>query len=91
MKEYNEVMQTIMLMDDIDKLKEMQYVIRERIDSIYFRIGRKLYAGDRVKVTSRSGIEYGSVIKVNRTRAVVNLDRGKYNVPFSMITLENGE
>ena len=91
MKEYNEVMQTIMLMDDIDKLKEMQSVIRDRIDSISFRIGRQLYTGDRVKVTSKSGIEYGHVIKVNRTRAVVNLDKGKYNVPFSMITLGNGE
>ena len=91
MKEYNEAMQTIMSMDDIDKLKEMQSVIRDRIDSISFRIGRQLYPGDRVKVTSRSCKEYGHVIKVNRTRAVVNLERGKYNVPFSMITLENGE
>ena len=91
MKEYNEVMQAIMSMDSIDKLKEMQSVIRDRIDSISFRIGRQLYPGDKVKVTSRSGKEYGHVIKVNRTRAVVNLDKGKYNVPLSMITLENGE
>mgnify|MGYP003655667514 CR=1 FL=1 len=92
MKEYDEALQTIRSMDDIVKLKEMKSAIVSRIENVAFRIGRQLYAGDRVKVTSKRDIDYGHVVKVNRTRAVVNLeDKGNYNVPFSMITLENGE
>jgi len=47
-----------------------------------------LQRGDKVRVNSGTSIEYGEVTKVNRTRAVVNIDNRSWNVPFSMITKE---
>ena len=44
--------------------------------------------GDNVRVSGTNGIEYGTIVKVNRTRAVVNIDDMHWNVPFSMITKE---
>ena len=39
-----------------------------------------------VNVKSKHGIETGTIDKVNRTRAVVNINGKLWNVPFSLIT-----
>jgi len=37
--------------------------------------------GDRVSFNGKRGAEYGTITKVNRTRAIVDLDgRGKYSI-----------
>tara|TARA_R100001129_G_C5237419_1_gene224450 strand:- start:158 stop:556 length:399 start_codon:yes stop_codon:yes gene_type:complete len=54
----------------------------------------RLEPGDTVRINGSGKIEKGKVIKVNRTRAVVEcFDKErqfnvKYNVPFTMITKE---
>ena len=69
-------------------LREIQKEIKEQRDYIGKKIGNQLQRGDKVRVNNGTGIEYGEVIKVNRTRAVVNIDDRSWNVPFSMITKE---
>ena len=69
-------------------LRTIQKEIKEQRDYIGRKIGNQLQRGDKVRVNSGTGIEYGEVIKVNRTRAVVNIDDRSWNVPFSMITKE---
>ena len=70
-------------------LREIQKEIKEQRDYIGKKIGNQLQRGDKVKVNGVRGIEYGEIIKINRTRAVVNIDDMHWNVPFSMITKEN--
>ena len=37
--------------------------------------------GDRVSFSGKRGLEYGAITKVNRTRAIVDLEgRGKYSI-----------
>ena len=73
---------------NINHLRMIQDEIKEQRDYIGRKIGNQLQRGDKVRVNNGTGIEYGEVIKVNRTRAVVNIDDRSWNVPFSMITKE---
>ena len=73
---------------NINHLIMIQDEIKEQRDYIGRKIGNQLQRGDKVRVNNGTGIEYGEVIKVNRTRAVVNIDDRSWNVPFSMITKE---
>ena len=85
--ERKELLMTLMQIRDVDELRLIRSAINDRIEEVSSRIKYELVIGDRVKVTSKSRIEHGSVIKINKTRAVINLDdKGHYNVPFSMIT-----
>ena len=73
---------------NINHLNTVSKEIKEQRDYIGRKIGNKLQRGDKVRVSSGTGIEYGEVIKVNRTRAVIRIDNRQWNVPFSMITKE---
>ena len=86
MIERKEVLQTLMSIDDISELKLIRSAINDRIEEVGSRIKYELKRDDKVIVTSKKGVELGTIIKVNRTRAVVSLDGTFYNVPFSMIT-----
>ena len=87
MIERKEVLQTLMSMNDVNELRLIRSAINDRIEEVGSRVKYELKRDDKVIVTSKKGVELGTIIKVNRTRAVVNLDgKGHYNVPFSMIT-----
>jgi preprotein translocase subunit YajC len=73
---------------NVNHLRTIQKEIKEQRSYIGRKIGNQLQRGDKVRVNSGTGIEHGEVIKVNRTRAVVNIDNRNWNVPFSMITKE---
>tara|TARA_Y100000593_G_C4242608_1_gene302959 strand:+ start:509 stop:793 length:285 start_codon:yes stop_codon:yes gene_type:complete len=89
--ERKELLIELMSISDIDELKLIRSAINDRIKEVGYRVKYTLSKGDVVIVTSKSGVEQGTIIKVNRTRAVVNLDgKGAYNVPFSMITKQGG-
>ena len=74
--------------DDINLVKEM-LMTRSRGLARKTKLG--LVVGDEVKISGSAKIESGKVLKINRTRAVVecydNTIDGMvaYNVPFSMI------
>ena len=88
MIERKEILQKLMEMQDVEELKLIARCVRDRIDEIGGRIKYSLKPNDRVIITSKKGTEHGSIRKVNRTRAVVNIKGTLYNVPFSMITLD---
>ena len=73
---------------NVNHLRTIQKEIKEQRSYIGRKIGNQLQRGDKVRVNSGTSIEYGEVTKVNRTRAVVNIDNRSWNVPFSMITKE---
>ena len=75
--------------NNVNDLILLQKEIKEQRNYIGRTIGNQLQRGDKVRVNSGTGIEYGEVIKVNRTRAIVRIDDRSWNVPFSMITKEN--
>ena len=82
-----EILQTLMTINDVNELKLIRSAIRDRRDEVSSRVKYELTKGDRVIITTKNGIEEGVVEKINRTRAVVDIDdKGFYNVPFSMIT-----
>tara|TARA_B100000287_G_scaffold410263_1_gene438472 strand:+ start:62 stop:346 length:285 start_codon:yes stop_codon:yes gene_type:complete len=41
--------------------------------------------GDKIVVNSRKGSLSGTIVKVNRTRAVCDINGSSYNVPFSIM------
>tara|TARA_R110002020_G_scaffold283411_1_gene499154 strand:+ start:167 stop:466 length:300 start_codon:yes stop_codon:yes gene_type:complete len=69
-------------------LRTIQKEIKEQKAYIGRKIGNQLQRGDDVRVNGTNGIEHGTIVKVNRTRAIVNIDDMHWNVPFSMITKE---
>ena len=71
---------------DNTDLRILRNVINDRIKVLGSAIKYSLNRGDLVTVASRSGTETGTIDKVNRTRAVVNINGTLYNVPFSIMT-----
>ena len=76
----------LMTMTDIDELRMIRSAISDRIKEVGSAVKYELKKGDSVIVTSSKGVESGIINKINRTRAVVNMNGIQYNVPFSMIT-----
>ena len=82
------ITENIRKITNVNHLRTIQKEIKEQRSYIGRKIGNQLQRGDKVRVNSGTSIEYGEVTKVNRTRAVVNIDNRSWNVPFSMITKE---
>ena len=83
-----EIEQKINLIEDVRELKQIQQFIKDRKRTLGNRLKYKLTVGDNVLVHASNGIEEGTVTKVNRTRAVVDMRGSSWTVPFSMITKE---
>ena len=66
----------------------LKSVIDDRLEIIGHMVKYVLDRGDIVMVEGgrKIGKEEGTIVKVNRTRAVVNINGKQWNVPFSMIT-----
>ena len=71
-------------------LRILKSVIDDRLKIIGHMVKYSLDRGDIVMVEGgrKIGIEEGTIVKLNRTRAVVNINGKQWNVPFSMITKE---
>ena len=76
----------LMQIRDINELRMIRSAISDRIKEVGSAVKYELKSGDSVIVTSSKGVESGIINKINRTRAVVNMNGIQYNVPFSMIT-----
>ena len=78
----------LMTMTDISELRMIRSAISDRIKQVGSAIKYDLYKGDKVVIDSprRELQEDGVIMKVNRTRAVVNINGKQWNVPFAMIT-----
>ena len=86
MVQRKEVLEILMSLEDIGELKLIRSAVNDRINEIGKRVKYKLNKGDSVIITSRKGVENGVIERINRTRAVVNINGSSWNVPFTMIT-----
>ena len=74
--------------DDLDLVKEM---LKTRSNTLARKTKYNLVIGEKVTISGSNKIETGKIIKINRTRAVVDCyDKNRdcmihYTVPFSMI------
>ena len=71
---------------DNTDLRILRNVINDRIKALSYNIKYSLNRGDLVSITTRGKTETGTIDKVNRTRAVVNINGKLWNVPFSLMT-----
>ena len=71
---------------DTTDLRILREVISDRMKAIGSVLKYSLNRGELVTVKSKHGTETGTIDKVNRTRAVVNMNGKLWNVPFSLIT-----
>ena len=76
----------INLVHDITDLRILREVVSDRIKLIGSEIKYTLHRGQLVSVKSKHKTETGTIDKVNRTRAVVNINGKMWNVPFTLIT-----
>ena len=77
--------------DDIDDLNEVRNMVNDRRASLARQTKYDLVVGEEVEIAGSGKIETGKIIKINRTRAIVDcFDKKRkqmihYTVPFSMI------
>ena len=84
-----EIHRHIMCLATQDDLKKVQESIKMRRNDLSREIVSELCKGDNVLIDNKGRVERGSIIKINRTRAVIDIEnQGRYNVPFSMIRKE---
>ena len=81
-----EIERQINLIEDLRELQQIQSMVKDRKRAICNRLKYTLSVGDEVQVSNGSTIDNGTVTKINRTRAVVDMRGGSWTVPFSMIT-----
>ena len=81
-----EIEKQMNLIEDLRELQQIQSMVKDRKRAIGNRLKYTLSVGDEVQVSNGSTIDNGTVTKINRTRAVVDMRGGSWTVPFSMIT-----
>ena len=84
-----EIEQKINLIEDLRELRQIQQFVKDRKKSLGNRVKYSLVVGDNVIIHTDKGLDKGTITKINRTRAVVDMRSGSWTVPFSMITKEN--
>jgi len=69
-------------------LRILKSVIDDRLKMIGHMVKYSLDRGDIVMVEGGRKLDKdeGTIVRLNRTRAVVNINGKEWNVPFSMIT-----
>ena len=78
-------------LDSIDDLNLVREMLNNRRSSLARETKYNLVVGEEVTISGSGKIESGKIIKINRTRAVVDcFDKKRncmihYTVPFSMI------
>ena len=85
-----EIENKINLIEDLRELRAIQGFVKDRRRAIGNRLKYTLSVGDEVQVSNGSRTDKGTITKINRTRAVVDMRGGSWNVPFSMITQTGG-
>ena len=82
----NEITKHIMMMDNTDDLHHITRMIKMRREDLARDLKYALRPGDRIK-TDSNRIPTGTIVKVNRTKAVVRDDNGQQlTVPLTMIS-----
>ena len=81
-----EIHRHIMFLATHDDIETVRDSIKMRRNDLSRQVISQLSIGDSVLIDSKGRVERGTIRKINRTRAVVDIEnKGGYNVPFSMI------
>lgn len=84
-------------LDNIDDIKEVKNMVIDKIESLGRQTKYNLIVGEKVKIAGSGRIDSGKIIKINRTRALIdcydknNNKNVEFNVPFSMIRRINND
>jgi len=84
--------QAIKLINQIDQMEDLNVIIevvRAKQKSLRASLVAAKKAafvvGQTVNITSRKGSLTGTIVKINRTKAVVEIDGREYNCPISIM------
>lgn len=67
------------------ELSEVLRAVRDARKALALRSRSSWFIGQEVNVVERNRTTFGTIKKINRTRCVVILPNGNYNVPMSML------
>ena len=80
----------ILSQNDVDSLRPISEAIKDRKKTLSSKLKYELEPGMVVNVIGSNKFDEGVVVKINKTRAVLNVNISGitygYNVPFSMIS-----
>ena len=81
--ELKEIIMQINLMTETNELNSLTTIIRDRIKSL---VKSEITVGCEVYVVQKTKRTLGTVTKINRTKAVVDMvGKGSYRVPLTML------
>ena len=82
----NEITKQIMMINNTDDLNHIKRMLNMRREDVARDLKYALMPGDRIR-TDSNRIPTGTIVKVNRTKAVVRDDNGQqWTVPLTMIS-----
>ena len=82
----NDITKQIMMINNTDDLNHIKRMLKMRREDLARDLKYALIPGDRIK-TDSNRIPTGTIVKVNRTKAVVRDDNGQqWTVPLTMIS-----
>ena len=82
----NDITKQIMMINNTDDLNHIKRMLNMRREDVARDLKYALVPGDRIK-TDSNRIPTGTIVKVNRTKAVVRDDNGRqWTVPLTMIS-----
>jgi len=77
---------SITTVEELNEVINLIKIKQKQIRSIAaMSVKSSMTVGTRVKINSSKGVKYGSINKINRTKAIVNIGGVQYNVPFSLL------
>ena len=83
--ETSEIIDAVFDVKTNEELSEILRAVRDARKALALRSRNGWFIGQEVNVVERNSTTSGTIKKVNRTRCVVLLPQGKYNVPMSML------
>ena len=76
--------------DNIDDLSKIYSLVKSKRKRLASSNAAHLIKGDKVRISGSNKIEEGIVTKINRTRAVIDVNGVSWTVPFEMIRKTEG-
>ena len=81
-----EIDRGIMSLNTYEELNHVKATLKIRRQDLGRELISSLSVGEAILIDSNGRIERGTIKKINRTRAVVDIEhKGMYNVPFTML------
>ena len=83
--ETSEIIDAVFDVKTNEELSEILRAVRDARKALALRSRNSWFIGQEVNVVERNSTTSGTIKKVNRTRCVVLLPQGSYNVPMTML------